>query len=270
MNMRPTPGNGIKRLLHRLNTADAGAAWATFVDRYSPLIFKAIRQFEFEQDRAQDCYLYVCEKLCDDGFRRLLAFDTQGKARFRHWLGTVVFNLCVDWHRREFGRASLLPAITALPAFDQSVHRLYYQQGIDREACLQLLKDEFPDLTRAQLSEAIARVWSVLTPRQRWQLEVRWGRRDTRPGKVPELVDPNPEPDSAADRAQGIERLRAVLEKLTSEERLLLHLRYQQGLTYRQIATLTGLGDPVRANRAIKAAEQAAARQLQRLFEKNS
>ena len=103
-------------LLRRLRSADAGAAWVEFLDLYAPLIMNTAGQFEYEQDRISECFLYACAQLNDNGFRRLLKFNTTGKATFRTWLGSVVFNLCVDWHRREYGRASLLPAISALPA----------------------------------------------------------------------------------------------------------------------------------------------------------
>ena len=163
----------VEKLLLGLNLADAGPAWAKFIDRFAPLIMKAVRQFDYEQDRSRECFLYVCEKLSDNGFRRLLSFDPNGSATFHTWLGAVTFNLCVDWHRKEFGRVSMVPAIFALPAFDQAVFRHRYERGMAMETCFQLLTEEFPDLTRQQLSDAISRVHTVLTPRQRWKMSLR-------------------------------------------------------------------------------------------------
>jgi hypothetical protein len=154
-------------LLRRLASTDAGVAWVEFLELYSPLIMGTAAQFEYEQERIHECLLYVCEQLNDAGFRRLLRFDATGKASLRTWLGSVVFNLCADWHRREYGRAALLPAISALPAFDQAVYRMVIEQGMDKEACFQSLKADFPDLTRELLAKAAARVYSLLTPRQR-------------------------------------------------------------------------------------------------------
>jgi len=167
-------------LLRRLRSADAGAAWIEFLDGYASLIMHIAAQFEHEQDRINECFLYACEQLNDDGFRRLLKFNTAGKAQFRTWLGAVVFNLCVDWHRREYGRATLLPAIAALPAFDQMVYQMVIEQGMDKEASYQALRADFPDLTRELVTNAVARVYSLLTPRQRWQISVR--NRGRRPG----------------------------------------------------------------------------------------
>jgi len=73
----------IAELLNRLSSVDAGTAWVAFLDRYSQLIMNTANQFEYEQDRIHECFLIVCEKLNDDGFRRLLNFNTQGTAKFR-------------------------------------------------------------------------------------------------------------------------------------------------------------------------------------------
>lgn len=264
---------GVDRILHRLNSVESGAAWAEFIDRFSPLIMQAVRQFEFEQERANDCFLHICEKLCENGFQRLLKFNTAGQARFDTWLGTVLFNLCVDWHRKEFGRAVMLPAIGALPAFDQAVYRLYFEQAMDREACRRTLQDEFPDLTAEQFAEAIARVHRVLTPRQRWRISAR-GRRHLRNAVRDVEVDTLPasvaEPEAQASREERHRLLRESVSGLSAEQRLLLHLRFEQGLTLGKIAEIMGVGDPFRARRRIQAALDTLAERLRPLGERRN
>jgi RNA polymerase sigma factor (sigma-70 family) len=254
-------------LLRRLNSADAGAAWVEFLERYAPLILAAASQFEYDRDRANECFLYVCEQLNDDGFRRLLKFNTAGKAKFRTWLGSVVFNLCVDWHRREYGRATLLPAIAALPAFDQAVYRLVVEQEMDKESCFQALRADFPDLTRDLVVNAVVRVYSLLTPRQRWQITVRnHGRKGAREESsrsgVERLPDPAFGPEAAAQRQQEVESLHHALSQLTAEQRLLLRMRFQEGLTLRKIAQLKYHGDTNRAWREIEAATRVLGRRI--------
>lgn len=265
--------DAVDRMLHRLNSAESGAAWAEFVDGYSPLIMRAVRQFEYEHERANDCFLHVCEKLCEHRFRRLLKFNTAGRAGFDTWLGTVVFNLCVDWHRSEFGRALMLPAITALPAFDQSVYGLYFEQSLDREACRRTLQDEFPDLTREQLAEAIARIHRVLTPRQRWRLSAR-NRRHLRNAvrdvEIDDFPAELPEPEAQASRDERRRHLREAVADLPTGQQLLLQLRYEQGLPLRKVAELMDLGDPFRARRQIQAALDALEARLRALGERPS
>jgi RNA polymerase sigma factor (sigma-70 family) len=248
--------NSITGLLHRLSSVDAGPAWVEFLDRYSQLIMNAAGKFEYEQDRINECFIFVCGKLIDDGFCRLLCFNTRGKANFSTWLGTVVFNLCVDWHRKEFGRVTLLPAISALPTFDQSVYRLVIDRGLTKEACFQTLRTNFPDLTRELVSRALVRIYSLLTPRQRWQISVRnqRSRQNMLQGQIECLPDPSFGPDVEAQWAQEHEVLRDALTRLPARQSLLLRLRFQEGLSLKKIAQLQQLGDTNRAWRHIQAA----------------
>lgn len=251
--------DSVAELLNRLSSVDAGPAWVAFLNRFSRLIMNTANQFEYEQDRINECFLFVCEKLNDDGFRRLLKFNTRGSAKFHTWLGTVVFNLCVDWHRKEFGRVILLPAITALPAFDQSVYRLVIEQGMNKEASFQTLRADFPELTRAMVAIALSRIYSLLTPRQRWQISVRnRGRKQTRggldQGQVERLPDPGSGPETQAQKQQELEAMQNAMTQLPTDQRLLLRLRYQEGLSLKKIAQLKKLGDANRAWRHVQAA----------------
>jgi RNA polymerase sigma factor (sigma-70 family) len=241
---------------------DAGPAWVEFLDRHSQLIMNTANQFEYEQNRINDCFLFVCEKLNDDGFRRLLNFNTRGTAKFHTWLGTVVFNLCVDWHRKEFGRVTLLPAISALPAFDQSVYRLVIEQGLKKETCFQTLRADFPDLTRELVAISVSRIYSLLTPRQRWQISVRnRGRKQARRGSAQDRVEHLPDagsgPETEAQTQQDLETLQNAMSCLPANQCLLLKLRFQEGLSLKKIAQLMQLGDTNRAWRHIQAATNA-------------
>jgi len=251
--------NSLAELLNRLSSVDAGPAWVEFLDRYSQLIMNIANQFEYEQNRINDCFLFVCEQLNDDGFRRLLNFNTRGTAKFRTWLGTVVFNLCVDWHRKEFGRLTLLPAISALPAFDQAVYRLVIEQGVKKETCFQTLRADFPELTREMVALSVSRIFSLLTPRQRWQFSVRnRGRKQARgsrdQGLVERLPDPGFGPETEAQTQQELDALQNAISHLPANQRLLLKLRFQEGLSLKKIAQLKHLGDTNRTWRHIQAA----------------
>jgi RNA polymerase sigma factor (sigma-70 family) len=266
------PGKSAVDILHRLSSADAGPAWVKFLDLYSALIMKTVRQFEYRQDRSSECFLYVYEQLNDDGFRRLLKFNTAGKVKFRTWLGTVVFNLCVDWHRREFGRVALLPAISALPAFDRAVYRLVIEQGMDKETSFQTLRADFPDLTRELIESAVQRVYTLLTPHQRWQVTVRNSRKQMAwgssfQGQIEHLPDPGSGPEEQAQKQQDLDTLQDAMAHLPANQRLLLRLRFQEGLSLKKIAELTQLGDTNRAWRHVQAALKAL---FQHIHEKKS
>ncbi len=265
-NQQEEPRHDIAGILQCLSSADPGPGWAKFLDHYAQLIMNVAYQIEFEQDRIDECFSYVCAALSDDGFKRLLMFNTNGAARFRTWLTTVVFNLCIDWHRKEFGQVRLLPAISALPAFDQSVYRLVVEQGLEKESCYQVLKSDFPELTREMVGRAAARVHSVLTPRQRWQITVRLrGRRQGRgdhESRIQRLPDFSPGPDELAEEAQETAVVKDALARLPNEHRLLLALRFQEGLSLDRIAALMQLGDSNRAWRHLQDALRALSEQL--------
>lgn len=251
--------NSIAGLLDRLSSVDAGPAWVEFLDRYSRLIMNTANQFEYEQDRINECFLFACERLNDDGFRRLLNFNPRGTAKFRTWLGAVVFNLCVDWHRKEFGRVTLLPAISALPAFDQSVYRLVIEQGMNKESSFQTLRADFPDLTREWVATSLSRIYSLLTPRQRWQTSIRnRGRKLAKggpaQGRVEHLPDSGSGPETEAQKQQELDTLQNAISHLPADQRLLLKLRFQEGLSLKKIAQLKNLGDANRAWRHLQGA----------------
>lgn len=256
-------------LLRRLRSSDPGPAWVEFIDRYSRLIMNTANQFEYGTDRIDECFIYVCEKLNDHGFRRLLKFNPRGGANFSTWLATVVFNLCVDWHRKEFGRVTQLPAITALPSFDQLVYRIIVEQGVSKETCYQMLRSDMPELTRDMVQKSAGRVVAVLTPRQRWKISVRnRGRRrphslndDSNP--FGQLVDPGASPEAAEQQRQELEALQQAMLRLDADQRLILQLRFQEGLSLKRIARLRNLGDSSRAWRHLQAAVNALSEELQ-------
>jgi RNA polymerase sigma factor (sigma-70 family) len=243
------------------------------MDAYAGLIMRTVVQFEYEQDRGNDCFLYVCEKLYEDQFRRLLTFNTASKSSFSSWLSTVVFNLCIDWHRKEFGRARMLPAIAALPVFDQRVYQCCYEEQMSAEECYEMLRSEIPGLALKQIPDALGRIHALLTPRQRWQLSVRLrgrsrGRGTSPDGSLARIPDPAPAPELQARLEEEAEALQSAMARLAVEQRVLLHLRFREGLTYEQIARTEQLGDAHRARRQVQSALVALRAELQRLSDR--
>lgn len=260
--------DSITEWIERLASNDAGVAWAEFLDEYTPLIRHVVRRHEHDPAEADDTFNYVCEALSDGGFRRLRSFRPDGPARFRTWLIAVVANLCRDWRRRRRGRVRLVQAVAQLPALDQQVYRLMFVQGYSRADCLVALAPRFPGLTDSVVAQVSARLFGLLTPQQRWQLSSRPHapiRNGSRSGKIEddpmtwvEAGEPGPEEVTAALQEQ--QRLRQALSGLTPQQRLLLRLRYEQGLTLSEVARLTRQPDPFRANRQVHAALEALAR----------
>lgn len=102
--MDTTPGDAIAGLLRDLSSGDAILAWREFLIAYGPVLQQVVRLQESDVDTAADCFLFVCEHLARDRFRRLRQFRPGGPASFPTWLRSVARNLCIDWHRKTHGR----------------------------------------------------------------------------------------------------------------------------------------------------------------------
>ena len=71
---------------------------------------------------------------------------------------------------------------------------------------------------------------------------------------ISQVEDPGPGPDELAQTEQDRLMVEAAMARLPPQQRLLLRLRFEQNLTLAEIARLTRLPDPFRANRQIQAA----------------
>lgn len=257
-------------LLDRLTSGRADIAWTEFLRLHSPLVMQVARQFTTGAEQASDCFLFVCERLSDDGFRRLRSFRPDGPARFDTWLKVVVANLCIDWRRKLHGRVRPLAVVSTLPPLEQEVYHHIYQRGMSRFECQRALAIRFPNLTIEQIGQANARVFKSLSSRQRWQSSIRSrGAVSLEDAMSPgegeatlQLEDPGPGPDQIADQRMSQDAINEALLKLAPRQRLLLRLRYQQDLTLEEVARLVGLPDPYRANREIQAAVEELGRHL--------
>lgn len=255
----------VGELLERLSSGRPDSAWTEFLHRYSAQIMHVVQRYESDHGRVMDCFVHACGELSNNGFQRLLRFRPDGRARFRTWLAAVVSNLCVDWRRQQHGRFRPIQAVARLPELDQLVYRYIYVRGMPRDECLHALRGRFPGLTEQSLSEVNARIFSLLTPRQRWQLSTRASdpmsldeaTAPDRDAPVIQPEDPAQGPDEHAQADQERILLEAAMAQLPPRQRLLLRLRFQQDLTLEEIARLTRLPDPFRVHRQIQAALEA-------------
>ena len=104
----------VGQILDGLSSKLPEHAWSEFLQVYAPLILQVIRSFERDIDHSSGCFLFVCEGLSRSRFHRLRRFRLGGSARFSTWLRVVVRNLCLDWHRKEFGRQRIFESMSHL------------------------------------------------------------------------------------------------------------------------------------------------------------
>jgi RNA polymerase sigma factor (sigma-70 family) len=242
------PQPQILLILAKLRTGQVREGWSEFLAYYSDQIYKTAYLNTSDKEAACDCYLYICEQLCGQGFKRLLRFRPEGKAKFETWLGVVVRNLCFDWLRKQFGRQRPFRSLQRLPQFENEVFQLHTQQGMRLDETFAHLKARYPEATLEQVEAADARVQEALSPRHRWLLQQRsYEREAARIGVAEEdgvvavePVDQHPTPELELLAREDQDRLREALGKLEPDERLLIRLRFEKDLSLAEVARLTG------------------------------
>jgi len=254
------PDPGIERIIDRLGSPGAQAAWTQFLETYSPIILQVVQLFERDPDSRADCFLFVCKQLSHGHFRRLRRFKPEGQASFSTWLRVVVRNLCLDWHRTEFGRHRVYQSIASLSGLDQDVFRSVYIQGLPKEDCFLDLLSRHPRLEPAQVETSLGRIRQALTPRQFWLLSMHSPRvesldsqrGDDQAAARQDAADPSPGPEILFARKELQAALEQALTRLSKPELLLIRLRYDEGLTLDRVATLMGWKDAQTADRRIR------------------
>ena len=252
----------IENILCRLADGEADSGWIQFLEAYSALLHKIVRQYEDNASCAQECFEFVCAKLSDNGFRRLTTFNPNGPATFQTWLKAVVANLCIDWRRSMYGRFHTPGNIRHLPEMDQVIFDCFYRQGMTRQECLQVLKIRFPKVTDRQIRNINRSIHTELTSKQRYQLSTKRHRETSNVRSVESIEGNEKGPEALVQIQQDRELLQKALQRLESKQRTLLQFRYQQDLTLDEVGRLMGLKDSFHARRMIDAALSALAKAM--------
>lgn len=258
--MEPLEGNALSQWLER----DPRSAWDALVEGYSGLILGVLARYTRDPDQRMDAYLYVLEELQAQDFRRLRHFGHSPSAHpcsFETWLKLVVRNLYFDWFRHLHGRKSLPKEIQKLPALDQRVFKLVHWEGYSAQEAFEVLRGQENGLAFATFIQKLAHVEQLLSPINRAKI-----RRDIERARGPislDAEDTGPPIEAKAeskvrtpeDEALLQERRKALwklVEVLAAEDRLILRLRFFEGLTAKQIARAIGAPEPMAIYRRIE------------------
>ena len=252
---------GVAPLLQALSSQDlCGDAWTEFLQSYSPVLYQTAQASTSDDDAAADCYLHICERLSRNGFRRLRKFKPEGSASFTTWLRVVARNLCLDWHRSQSGRPRPFKSLEHLSPLELEVYNSRFVHGTSRQETLHRLESLFPGVGLSELSEIEERLQGLLTSRQQWILGTRRRPESSTSLAVTgdegdlletDVADPRPNPETWFADQQMQAQLNNSLASLSAQARLLLQLRFEQGLSLDEIARLCGLQDAQRAHRRL-------------------
>jgi DNA-directed RNA polymerase specialized sigma24 family protein len=223
--------------------ADAAAGWRAFVDQYSPRLLQLIEQCGVrDRDDVMDLYVHVCERLAADDCARLRRHDP-GKGTMAAWLGTVVRRMLVDWVRSTKGRKRLFGSIQELSDVDQRVFELYYWRRHTPAEMASLVRDgQGGAIGLSAVFASLERIERALTDRQRADLITLAARtsasirlEDDEGEPIVTVASEVPNPEAALLAAHGREVLHAALATLAAEDRVIVSMRFIDGLTLPEI-----------------------------------
>jgi RNA polymerase sigma factor (sigma-70 family) len=249
-------------LQNELRSAHAPMAWKLFLEEFSPVLYQVAQLYSNTEDDASDCFLYICEQLARNGFRRLLKFKPDGNASFITWLRVVARNLCFDWYRHQNGRPRTFSVVQRRSSLEADVYRCRFERGMSESETIERLRMNYPGLNLGEVVEIERQIQHTLTSRQRWILATRWQRATD--GNVSvlnadeedlpfEVADPRFDQEHALSEKQQHLQLQKHVARLSPGERLILQLRFEGGLSLEQIARLAHLGDAQRVHRRLSA-----------------
>jgi DNA-directed RNA polymerase specialized sigma24 family protein len=247
----------LRALIFRVRTGDA-AAWSEFLDQYAPLILQAARAVERDHDSASDAFVFACERLRERRCARLATFDLARAGSFETWLRAVAINLARDARRQRVGRLRPFALARRFPPLEQRVFRLRYEVGLTFDQIMASLGPEFPGLTEARLAEADALVASRVSARQRWTLLTRRPRvepLDSGSGGDAEgdyIPADAPNAEWIALARESHAALTSALRRLPPEDRLLVRLHVERGVTLAALAPTFGLANAQAVHRRLR------------------
>jgi RNA polymerase sigma factor (sigma-70 family) len=244
-------------LLRALRSPNAGDAWVEFLKSYGPVLYQTARAYAPNQHAAADFYVYVCEQLAQNRFRRLLKFNPEGQASFTTWLRVVACHLCFDCHRRQSGRKRPFKSLQNLSPLELEIYNWRFERGVSQDETLERIAPMFPKVGLDELSAIEERLQNSLSSRQHWLLSMRRQSKASAAIAVedkvpaPDVADPQPDQEAQMVTKQQLEQLRSSLGSLPADERLLVQLRFEHELTLDEVARLCGLGDGQRVLRKL-------------------
>lgn len=237
-----------ERLTEAFQT-DPEQAYARLLDGYSAILLRMIRRFFQDQDDVMDLYTVVCERLRAQDYRALRRFRS-GSALLP-WLSVIVANACRDRIRQQ--RIAALPrhVVQRLDMRTRLVYRHHVVGRMPPEDAAEAITRSGVACTALDVVESVQQLHALLRKGARHRLLRQLDPRravslDVLLERGLDTHDSAADIDAALDDADSLARLDAVLASFSEEDRLLLLLRFEQGLSASEIAGLVGMDSQTR------------------------
>jgi DNA-directed RNA polymerase specialized sigma subunit len=144
-------------------------------------------------------------------------------------------------------------------AIEQVIFVLLFQRRLSMQLAWSEFSQSYPDISYSEFEIRSEKLRSLLTSRHMWLLStantvLESLDSDAELGLAEELVDSKPDPETLAVLKQTHSAVTRALNTLQQSDRLILRLRFSQGMGLQEIAKLVGLKDAQTADRRIRGA----------------
>jgi RNA polymerase sigma factor (sigma-70 family) len=191
----------------------------------------ACRRYRLERDDAEEFASIVNLRLVDHDYAILRAYE--GRSGFATYISIVVQRMVLDYRIHEWGKwhASAEAKRLGEPALE--LEKLLHRDGRTLDEALTALKPRHPAVTLASLQALAERLPARAAKRRDVGIE----HAETVAAARSDTVE---EPLLAKERATASKKLSgvvsSVIDAMPDEDRLILQLRFEGGMTVAQIA----------------------------------
>jgi RNA polymerase sigma factor (sigma-70 family) len=196
----------------------------------------AARRYRFDPSDAEEFAAVVRLKLVDNDYAIIRAYEA--RSSFATYISIVIQRLALDYCIHVWGKWHPSAEAKRIGALAIEIEQLLLRDGRTIDEALVILGRKHDNITRESVT-AIAERLPVRAPRHR---DVDVEKAEFVSVSRPDEVE---EPLFAVDRRRASERLSsimsAVIARLPEDERLILQLRFEGGMTVPQIARSLGL-----------------------------
>lgn len=231
---------------------DSEKAWDLFIEKHADFIFTTLRHNGLDQDKASDCFIYICGKLCEKNFRRLKTIKYAGqKGDLMPWLRQVTNRMSVNWFWSVNGRKRLPKPIQEMPEREQKIFKFYFWYGQTPSRIYESMRlEQEKDLELADVFDSLDKIFECLSDKKIWNLmsgilrvqkPLSIDKEDEETGICFEIPDEKPLSEQILNQKETNEILNRALENLSAREKLALRMRYEDTLAIADIAKILSL-----------------------------
>jgi RNA polymerase sigma factor (sigma-70 family) len=196
----------------------------------------AARRYRLEHEDAEELAGIVKLKLVENDYAILQSFEQ--RSSFATFIGIVVQRMALDYRIHTWGRWHSSAEAKRLGGLAVDLERILHRDGRTLGDALSLLRSRHPGIT----PESLAALAEKLPPRAPRHREVEL--EEATDAALLHAPDAE-EPIFAADRRRSSEKLSQLMSvaiaRLPDDDRLILQLRFENGMSVAQIARALGL-----------------------------